>query len=272
MDRKTISQFDRAFDHAHTMRLPRIPPLWGEARLPSELRALTRDPLFRDPPATTPRTVLTIPGLLADDPSLATMRGWLRRQGHWAAATRLPRNIDCSEATVQRLSDRLQRLAEQRGERVVIVGQSRGGLLGRVLAVRHPDLVAGVVALGSPLRAQFAVHPVVHATIFGLGLFGTLGAPSLFRASCAWGECCTDYMTDLVAPFPEDVGFISVYSRTDGIIDWRAALDPYAQHVEIEASHCGMAVNRHAYRVIAEALAPVPAPARRAPERVRRAA
>jgi triacylglycerol lipase len=255
------------------MRLPRIPPLWGEARLPSELRALTRDPLFRDPPAVTPRTILTIPGLLADDPSLATMRGWLRRQGHWAAATRLPRNIDCSEATVARLSERLTRLADQRGERVVILGQSRGGLLARVLAVRHPELVGGVVALGSPLRAQFAVHPVVHVTIFGLGLAGTLGARSLFRASCAWGECCRDYMADLVKPFPADVPFVSVYSRTDGIIDWRAALDPYAEHVEIEASHCGMAVNRYAYRAVADALAAAPAPARKAaPERRRRAA
>jgi pimeloyl-ACP methyl ester carboxylesterase len=201
------------------------------------------------------------------------MRGWLRRQGHWAASTRLPRNIDCSEATVTRLGERLQRLADQRGEPVVLIGQSRGGLLARVLAVRHPDLVGGVVTLGSPLRAQFAVHPVVHATIFGLGLAGTLGARSLFRASCAWGECCREYMADLVKPFPDGVRFVSVYSRSDGIIDWRAALDPYAQHVEIEASHCGMAVNRHAYRAVADALAPAPAPAREArPERRRKAA
>jgi triacylglycerol lipase len=252
------------------MRLPRIPPLWGEARIAGELHALRRDPLYREAAAVpgSGRTVLTIPGLLADDPSLATMRGWLRRQGHWAAATRLPRNVDCSEATMGRLADRLERLADQRGERVVIVGQSRGGLLGRVLAVRHPDLVSDVIALGSPLRAQFAVHPVLHVTIFGLGLAGTLGAPSLFRASCAWGDCCRRYMADLVAPFPERVGFTSVYSRSDGIIDWRAALDPYARHVEIEASHCGMAVNRHAYRVIAETLAPSAAPV--APERTAR--
>ena len=40
----------------------------------------------------------------------------------------------------------------------------------------------------------------------------------------------------------------SVYSRSDGIVDWRACLDPAAEHVEIRASHCGMAVSRAAYR------------------------
>jgi hypothetical protein len=50
------------------------------------------------------------------------------------------------------------------------------------------------------------------------------------------------------------VGFVSVYSRSDGIVDWRACLDPAAQHVEVAASHIGMAVNPDVYRVLAEAL------------------
>jgi hypothetical protein len=48
---------------------------------------------------------------------------------------------------------------------------------------------------------------------------------------------------------------VSVYSRRDGVVDWRACLDPAAQHVEIAASHCGMAVNTGAYRAVAGALA-----------------
>jgi hypothetical protein len=48
---------------------------------------------------------------------------------------------------------------------------------------------------------------------------------------------------------------VSVYSRTDGVVDWRACLDPGAEHVEVRASHCGMAVNASTYEVLARALA-----------------
>ena len=36
---------------------------------------------------------------------------------------------------------------------------------------------------------------------------------------------------------------------------WRACLDPEAEHLEIKASHVGMAVHPRAYRAIAGALA-----------------
>ena len=49
--------------------------------------------------------------------------------------------------------------------------------------------------------------------------------------------------------------FVSVFSRTDGIVDWRACLDPAARHVEVASSHVGMAVNAAVFRAIAEALA-----------------
>jgi hypothetical protein len=39
------------------------------------------------------------------------------------------------------------------------------------------------------------------------------------------------------------------------VVDWRACLDPCADdHVEISASHCGMAVNPAAWRAVASAL------------------
>jgi hypothetical protein len=56
------------------------------------------------------------------------------------------------------------------------------------------------------------------------------------------------------ADFPSSVGYMSIYSRSDGIVDWHSCLDPAADHVEIQASHCGMAVSRQAYRATAEAL------------------
>jgi hypothetical protein len=49
---------------------------------------------------------------------------------------------------------------------------------------------------------------------------------------------------------------VSVYSKSDGVVDWRSCLDPHAAElVEIRASHCGMAVSRAAWQAVADALA-----------------
>jgi triacylglycerol lipase len=50
------------------------------------------------------------------------------------------------------------------------------------------------------------------------------------------------------------VGYVSIYSRSDGIVNWKACLDPGAECVEIAASHLGMAVNAQAYQALAAAL------------------
>ena len=56
--------------------------------------------------------------------------------------------------------------------------------------------------------------------------------------------------------FPLRVRFVSVYSRSDGIVDWRACLDPAAEHVEVASSHCGMSVNSAAFELVTEAMRP----------------
>jgi hypothetical protein len=76
----------------------------------------------------------------------------------------------------------------------------------------------------------------------------------MFGLECLKGECCTDFWRDMRAPFPEDVGFVSIYSKSDGVVRWQSCLDEAATHVEVSASHCGMAVNPGAYRAIATAL------------------
>jgi triacylglycerol lipase len=40
---------------------------------------------------------------------------------------------------------------------------------------------------------------------------------------------------------------LAIYSHSDGIVDWRSCLDPHAECVEVDGSHCGMAVNPRVY-------------------------
>lgn len=239
------------------MRHLRI-PIWREGLVAFEHAALRRDPVLRGEgvPRGDGAPVLLVPGFMAGDPSLATMAGWLKRLGHRPCRARMRANIDCSTRALDRLEREVETLAERDGRRVAVVGQSRGGTMARGLAMRRPDLVSAIVTLGSPLNDHFAVHPLVRAQVTALGVLGTVGVPGLFGRGCGSGECCAVFREQATQPFPDGVGFVSVYSRTDGIVDWRACLDPDAEHVEVRASHVGMAVNADVYRAIASALAP----------------
>ena len=114
--------------------------------------------------------------------------------------------------------------------------------------------MSGIVTLGTPQVDPLAIHPLVRLQLFALGTLGTLGAPGLFRRACLNGDCCAEFWEQQAQPLPRGTGFVSVYSRSDGIVDWRACLDPDAEHVEVSASHIGMAVNAQVYRAIASAL------------------
>jgi triacylglycerol lipase len=238
-------------------RTPYVPPLWREARLGLETAALLRDPVVRGEGVADGRgqPVLLIPGFLAGDGSLGLMTRWLRRTGHHTRKAGIRVNVGCSGRGVEAIEERLEDLVERQGRRAAIIGQSRGGAFAKVLGQRRPDLVSGVVTLGTPQADPLAVHPLVRMQLLAIGALGTVGAPGLFNHRCLNGECCAEFWEQCAAPMTRGVGFVSIYSRTDGIVDWRSCLDPSAKHVEVEASHIGMAVNARAYRAIAAALA-----------------
>ena len=236
--------------------LPYVPPLWRESRIGLELTTLLRSSVWRGEGVADGRRqpVMLVSGLLAGDRSLNVMAKWLNSTGHRPCRAGIAMNVDCSQRAAERLESRLECLVDDSGQRVAIVGQSRGGSLARVLAVRRPDLISGIVTLGAPLKRQLPVHPLVRASVFGMGALGSAGIDGLMRHTCLWGDCCTDFWQDLGAAFPPGVGFVSIYSRTDGVVKWRACLDPAAEQVEVRASHLGMAVNAEVYRAIAASL------------------
>jgi pimeloyl-ACP methyl ester carboxylesterase len=232
-------------------------PIWGEARVALEHAALLRHPIFRGDqvPRGDGAPVLLIPGFLAGDSSLTLMAKWLRRIGYEPCAARIRLNVDCLSRAVDRLEDELDRIVERHDRRVAIVGQSRGGMMARVLAVRRPDAVEAVVCLGSPVVDQLSVHPVVRANVETVALLGSLGVRGLFSRRCRSGDCCAHARAQAAESWPEGIRFTSVYSRSDGIVNWRACLDPAAHHVEVRSSHVGMGLNPDVLRVVAEALA-----------------
>src|SRR5215217_726770 len=184
--------------------MPALPPLWRESRVGMEAAALFRSPVWHGAgvAAGADRPVLLIPGFLAGDGSLGTMTKWLRANGYRTRRAGIRANVACSEAACRRLEVRLEALAERSGQRVAIIGQSRGGVFAKALAARRPDLVSGIVTLGSPISAPLAIHPVVLAQVGVVAALGSGPVPGLISWSCLRGDCCAGFRDALAGPFP----------------------------------------------------------------------
>jgi len=261
------------------------PALWREGRTAGEAAGLLASALWRGQgvPGGDGQPVLLIPGFMAGDSSLTLMIQWLRRMGYRAHRSGITSNVECSEKTVRRLEERVVGLSDRYGREVAIIGHSRGGMLGRVLAVRNPDRVGHVVALGSPLVATMDdFHALLRLQIRTLQRLQRLRGGGLIASACeqSWQAytfgldpigCCMDFWTDLDDDLPASVTLTSIYSRSDGVLRWRACIDPQARHVEVESSHCGMAVNQQVYRTIGHLLSARRAAPARATSRPARA-
>jgi len=185
--------------------------------------------------------VLLVPGFLAGDGSLALMARALRGQGFRTYRSHIHANVGCTLNAAAQLEARLESISIRRGTRVQVVGHSLGGMLARGVAVRRPDLVSNVVTLGSPMLAPGAHHRSLSASVEMLVRLSKAGVPGLMAEDCVAGACARQSFEECRAPLPAGIGFTAVYSRRDGIVDWRACIDPAAQQVEVTASHLGMA-------------------------------
>lgn len=230
-------------------------PLRGELRYGLELARLVTDRDFlrprRDPDAP---PVLLVPGFMAGDQSLAVLGAWLRRRGSYTSAAGIRLNVDCAERAVAGVERRARRLAARTGRRIVLIGQSRGGALARVVSLRNPDVVGTVVMLGSPVVDPLDVAPTVLSAVRSVARLGDLGVPGVFSTECGDGDCCAAFRADLRALLPGATRAVAIYSRSDGIVAWRACLDPGAECVEVDSSHAGMSVNLAVYRLLAQIL------------------
>ena len=180
--------------------------------------------------------VLLVPGFFSGDFALAPMSDELRRRGHWTARSGIAPNIGCTRELADAVERRLEQTAERTGLRVAIVGWSRGGTLGKIVAVRRPDLVASLVTLGTPNTDPLAVNVTLAAQLQVITRLSALGVPGLLGDDCLSGECAREVREWLEDDVPPEIPYTSVFSLDDGVIDWRACLAPGATHLEVGLS------------------------------------
>ncbi|GAC1614809.1 MAG: hypothetical protein NVS9B1_24460 [Candidatus Dormibacteraceae bacterium] len=221
--------------------------MWLEGRLASEYVQLIRDPVFygRGVKRGEGRPVLLIPGFLAGDQSLQTMRTWLRRLDYLPELSGIRFNVRYSEVTLEGVLERLYVHHRKSRQKVAIVGHSRGGLLAKVIADRNPEMVSQVIALGSPLNEALDVHPLTMAAVHAARLYNRVR----FRTKLDTED---QFTLDLAAP--PKVPLTSIYTRSDGVVNWNACLRDDVEAIEVKGSHGGLGVNAEVYRHLARLL------------------
>jgi triacylglycerol lipase len=224
--------------------------MWLEGRIYLEYLRLIRDPVYRgvEVPPGRGRPVLLIPGFLAGDWTLSTPFRWLRRIGYRPRMAGVAFNVRYSEVVLRPLIEALSSLHRKTGSRVSVVGHSRGGVLAMVLAHRNPEMVEQVITLGSPLQDPFDVHPLTMAGVRAAHVFNVVryGHPASVEMR---------FLRDLAAQ--PKVPTTSIYSRSDGVVNWKACLRSDLNAIEVNGSHVGLALNPEVYRILAHLL---PAP------------
>ena len=206
---------------------------------------------------TTERTgdpVLLVPGFLAGDYTLASMGRHLRHLGYRTYRTGIVANVGCIDRGTEALERRLEEIADRRERKITIVGHSLGGMMGRGLAARRPDLVGGLVTLGSPMLAPGAAHELLVAQVALLRRLQRLGLANLMGEDCTSGACALRMWDESRKPLPVGFPFTAVYSKRDGIADWRACIDPDGQAREVRTSHVGMALDPDVIDIVVEVL------------------
>jgi pimeloyl-ACP methyl ester carboxylesterase len=199
--------------------------------------------------------VVLVPGFLAGDGTLRLMARSLRDEGFRTYRSLIRANVGCTLNAAAQLETRLESIAQRRGTRVQVVGHSLGGMLARGLAVRRPDLISGIVTMGSPMLAPGAHHVSLTRSVDLLVRLSRAGLPGLMSEECVAGVCARESFDESQQPVPAGVAFTAIYSKRDGIVDWRACVDPQGEKVEVTTSHVGMAIDPRVIDHVAAALA-----------------
>lgn len=197
--------------------------------------------------------VVVIPGFLGSDRYLVTMHRWLKRIGYRPYYSGMGRNISCPDLLVERLLRTIDQAQTDTGRRATLVGHSLGGTLARAAAARAPQKVDQVIALGSPL-AFARVHPLVFAAAGIVGANVRRGPER--PPECYTEHCSCAFVQSAGTPLPPSVRGAAIYTKRDGVVDWRCCLDETGHpNIEVRSTHIGLAFNHQVYEEIARLLA-----------------
>lgn len=195
-------------------------------------------PLLRKmPKAIGQHSVMVIPGFLGDDRGNGPFIRFLKGLGYQASGWEQGRNLGTSSFDEESLTKTLEKLTIAGGGKVSLIGHSLGGIYAREIARMEPGVVRQVITLGSP---------------FGQGHEQASHASRLYR------RLNPEDHQEMVNPAPPPVPTTAIYTRGDGVINWRTSIQrgdyPNVHNIEVLGSHIGLNMNSAVWYWVARKL------------------
>ncbi|MFL6215781.1 MAG: esterase/lipase family protein [Blastocatellia bacterium] len=243
-------------DSFHKDYKPTPRPLWRESFVGLDWLALHASPVFYGwgVPRGDGSAVIAVPGFMGTDLYLQELHCWLRRIGYRPYVSNIGRNADCLDLLADRLLQTIQKAYDETHGVVHLIGHSLGGVLALSAAALRPDIVASVITLGSPFRG-IRSHPIVLEMSKVVRQRIRTTRRDETKPACFTGYCDCDAVNALQIPCPHRIPHTAIYTKTDGVVDWRVCVnnDP-ATDVEVQSTHIGLAFSPWVYEVIANRL------------------
>jgi len=234
-------------------------PLWREVFFGLEWVSLRISPVFYGfgVPRGDGAPVIVVPGFLGSDSYLSEMYNWLKRINYRPYYSGIGRNAECPELLAERLAATIDQAWSDTHRKVKLIGHSLGGTIARVAASRRPTKVNRVITLASPIH-DVRVHGFVLAAagVVRQSVMERHRKKEGVEAQCYTGRCTCEFAREARAELPASIKRTAIYSKSDGVIDWRVCLDEdESRNIEVEGTHVGLAFNAEVYRQIARLLA-----------------
>jgi pimeloyl-ACP methyl ester carboxylesterase len=212
--------------------------------------------LLARPPQGAGKAVMLIPGLLGSDERLAFLARWLRHWGYRALDSGIKHNSHCPDRLIDSLAARLKGHLEP-GEKALLIGHSKGGLLSYGIAHRHPELVERVLAMGSPLRDPFGLQWNTSVTVRAVAALNRIRREA--RPGCYTRECSCDAMRLAYSDSALSVPVTNIASPKDGIVRFESCLHPHVVIKEVDSWHNSMPCEPQVIELVAAWLGQGPA-------------
>lgn len=200
-------------------------------------------PLLNRAPRGDNHPVMVFPGLSANDTSTAPLRRYLQLLNHSACGWEQGFNFGPRPGVLDEAREQVIRTFQSTGRKLSLVGWSLGGVYARELAKEMPQMVRGVITLGTPFAGS-------HKSTNAWRLYELASGRSVVREAASY---------DLPAPPP--VPTSSIFSRSDGVVAWQGSIqspsltNPCIENIEVVASHVGLGFNPSAWWAVADRLA-----------------
>lgn len=212
-----------------------------ESRAPMEAMAsLALWPLLLAGKRGDGHSVLVFPGLATSDITTLMLRSFLRQRGYEPHGWNQGLNLGLRKGVLAAALAQVHALHEKSGRKISLIGWSLGGIYARELAKMAPDAVRTAISLGSP------VMPAPQAS----------NVRRLYELVSGKDAYNPEVMARM--KLPPVVPTSSIYSRTDGIVAWRASLQAkssFTENIEVRSSHGGMGMHPAVLHILADRLA-----------------